>query len=441
MFGEDGVSEIFAPTATVQRMLDVEAALAQAEAKLGLIPDRAAKSIAASCRADLIDERRLAGDARRAGNLAIPLVSQLTALVERTDPDAANFVHWGPTSQDIIDTALVLQLRDAFAIIARDLASLHDAASALAKRYAETPVVARTWMQQAIPTVLGLQFAGWADALSRHQERLREVERRTIVLQFGGAAGNLASLGHRGMAVAESLGAVLGLPVPPVPWHAHRDRIAEVGSVLALITGTLAKVARDIALQSQTEINELAEPAEDGRGSSSTMPHKRNPVASAIALAAGVRVPALAATLLTGMVQEHERGLGGWQAEWETVPAIVCLTAGALHQILGAVRDLRINAGRMRDNLEASNGLVYTEALTTALAKQLGRREARRLVDRAAARAADEGMHLRDVIARDTAVTAHLDAATLRMLFEPPVPAGASRVLIDRATRSTGDSR
>jgi 3-carboxy-cis,cis-muconate cycloisomerase len=437
-FGEDAVSEIFSPPATVQRMLDVEAALAQAEARIGLVPDRAAQSIVACCRAELIDQARLVGDAQRAGNLAIPLVSQLTALVDRRDRDAVDYVHWGATSQDIIDTALVLQMRDAFRVIGRDLAALHDAASALARRYAETPVVARTWMQHAIPTVVGLQFAGWADALSRHQERLREAERRSIVLQFGGAAGNLASLGDRGMSVAQSLSAVLDLPLPAMPWHAHRDRVVEVGSVLALLTGTLAKIARDIALQSQTEIGELAEPMEDGRGGSSTMPHKRNPIAASIAIAAGTRVPGLAATLFVSMIQEHERGLGGWQAEWETVPEITRLTAGALHHLLKAVGGLRVESERMRDNLEASNGLIYSEAVATALATRVGRREARRLVDRAAARAAADGRHLLEVLTQDATVTGHLDAAALSALFDARAPIGASRDFIDRGTRSGG---
>jgi 3-oxoadipate enol-lactonase len=296
-------------------------------------------------------------------------------------------------------------------------------------------------MQHAIPTVLGLQFAGWADALDRHAQRLRDTRRRAAVLQFGGAAGTLAPFGDRGLAVGAAIAATLGLELPRLSWHAHRDRIAEVATTLALLAGTLGKIARDIAIQSQTELAELEEPSELGRGGSSSMPHKRNPVSSAVALAAAVRIPGLAAGILAGMVQEHERGLGGWQAEWESVPELVCLCAGSLHHVRHTVDGLIVNAARMQANLEASRGLIYSEAVTMALAKHIGRADARTLVERAAGRAAAEGRQLREVLQSDAAVTTHLTGGDLARLFDPQAQLGVSHELIDRVVHSPDRKR
>jgi 3-carboxy-cis,cis-muconate cycloisomerase len=432
LFRDTAVSEIFSAVNTVQRMLDFEAALARAESQTGVIPEHVSAPIVSQCRVDLFDLGGLADRCGQAGNLAIPVVEQLTALVDAVDHEAAGYVHWGATSQDVIDTALVLQLRDALSVMHGELARLHRTALRLAEAHRATPVVARTWMQHALPTVLGLQFAGWADALDRHMGRLREVGGRALVLQFGGAGGTLASLGAHGLEVGTGIAASLELEMPVLSWHAHRDRIAEVATTLALLTGTLAKIARDIALQSQTEIAELAEPAAPGRGGSSSMPHKQNPVACAIALAAAVRIPGLAAGILTGMVQEHERGLGGWQAEWESVPEIVCLAAGSLHQMLHAVDGLSVDVARMQRNLEASQGRIYSEPVTLALAKRMGRSEARTVVERASQRAAAEGRHLQDVLAADAVVAAYLTTAELGQLFAPLSCRGVSQEFIDR---------
>ena len=278
LFGAKEIDQIFADTARLQRMLDFEAALARAEAKVGVIPQLAAAPIGAKCRAELFDREKLAQDAAKAGNLAIPLVKQLTALVEKEDAEAARYVHWGATSQDVIDTGLVLQLRDAFGRIEERVEAICDRLAVLSEEHRSTVMAGRTWMQQAVPIVFGVKMAGWLDAMLRHRARLRETRKRALVLQFGGAAGTLASLGTRGIDVGRALGEVLELEFPAVPWHANRDRVAEVATTLALLTGTLGKIARDVSLLMQTEVNEVAEPAGEGRGGSSTMPQKRNPV-------------------------------------------------------------------------------------------------------------------------------------------------------------------
>src|ERR1700675_2884648 len=333
LFRWEPIAKLFREDNYLQTMLDFEAALAYAEASSGVIPSPAANAIAAKCRVELFDKQKLAEAAALAGNLAIPLVQQLKALVAAENKDAAGFVHWGATSQDAIDTALVLQLREALVLISGDLENLCAKLAKMADQHRLTPVVARTWMQHAVPTTLGIKFAGWLDALSRHRERFRETQDRCLVLQFGGAAGTLAALGSQGGVVAQHLSEQLKLPLPQMPWHSHRDRLSEIATTLGLLTGTLGKIARDISLHMQTEIDELREPAEEARGVSSTMPHKRNPVSCAIILAAATRIPGLVATMLTAMLQEDERGLGGWHTEWETLPEIVCLTAGAVHQL------------------------------------------------------------------------------------------------------------
>ena len=332
-FRSAAVVHLFRDDACLQSMLDFEAALARAEASAGIIPSSAAAAIAAKCRAELFHQENLAEAAALAGNLAIPLVKQLKQLVAADDKDAANFVHWGATSQDAIDTGLILQVREAFKLISADAARLTNDLAKLADEHRATPIVGRTWLQHAVPTTLGMKFAGWLDALHRHRERLVETQTRCLVLQFGGAVGTLAALGAQADAVSKKLVAELNLPLPSVPWHSHRDRVAEIATTMGLLSGTLGKIARDISLHMQTEIGELREPAEEGRGGSSTMPHKRNPVACAAILAATIRVPGLVSTMLGAMIQEEERGLGGWHAEWETLPEIICLTGGASHHL------------------------------------------------------------------------------------------------------------
>ena len=432
MFRWEPVAKLFRDDNFLQRMLDFEAALAAAEATSGVIPSSAANVIAAKCRFELFDKQELSEAAALAGNLAIPLVKQLKALVAADNKDAAGFVHWGATSQDTIDTGLVLQLREALPLISADLEKLCDRLAKMADQHRHTPIVTRTWMQHAIPTTLGIKFAGWLDALVRHRDRFRETQTRCLTLQFGGAAGTLAALGSQGEVIAKHLSEQLKLPLPQIPWHSHRDRLSEFATTLGLLTGTLGKIARDISLHTQTEIDELREPAEEGRGVSSTMPHKRNPVACAMILAAATRVPGLVATMLTTMLQEDERGLGGWHAEWETLPEIVCLTAGAIHHLADVVPRLEIDVKRMRENLELTKGLIFAEAITAALGEQIPRSQARELIDAASERALKEKRHLRDVLHDDQKIVKHLSSDQLDKLFDPRNYTGASNEFIDR---------
>jgi 3-carboxy-cis,cis-muconate cycloisomerase len=432
LFRWDSIEELLSDRARVQGMLDFEAALARAEARVGLAPRPAAEVIAAKCRAEFFDMDQLARATQLAGNPAIPLVHELTALVGKDDPDAMRFVHWGATSQDVIDTGFILQLRSALERIEAELGRLAGGLAQLADQHRATLVAGRTWMQQALPTTFGLKAAGWLDAVDRHRLRLGEVRRRALVVQLGGAVGTLAALGKKGLEVAKALAEELTLAVPDLPWHGHRDRVGEVATTLGLCTSTLGKIARDIALHTQTELGEVFEPTGKGRGGSSTLPGKRNPVSSAVVLAAATRVPGLVSSMLTAMVQEQERGLGGWQAEWETMPEIIGLAAGALHQLAEIVTRLEINQAKMAQNLELTQGLIFAEAVQMELGRTIGRMAAHERVEAACTEARAKKRHLRDVLAEDAAVTRHLTAEELDRLFDPRQYLGVAEALIDR---------
>jgi 3-carboxy-cis,cis-muconate cycloisomerase len=438
LFRSDDVVKIFSNRAGLQGMLDFEAALARAEARAGVIPSAAAKAIAAKCKAELFDAAAIAAGAKLAGNLAIPLVKALTASVTASDKAAARFVHWGATSQDAIDTGLVLQLRDALKFIDADLARVIRALEQLAVAHRSTITVGRTWMQQALPTTFGAKVAVWLDALQRCSGRLPETRQRALVLQFGGAVGTRAALGGRGAEVAKFLSEDLQLGPATVPWHAGRDRMAEVATTLALCVGSLGKIARDIALLAQTEIGELAEPGGDGRGASSTMPHKRNPVTAAVVLSAAMRVPGLVSTMLSAMTQENERGLGGWHAEWETLPEIVGLTAGALHHMAEMLPRLEVDVDRMRQNLDATRGLIYAEDVSMALGEKIGKSEAHKLVEAASGRASKQKRHFRDILSDDSQITKHVTPGALAELFEPQNYLGEAELLVDRVVGQQG---
>lgn len=446
MFGSPAVLDIFSDTGTVRRMLNAEAALAQAEARCGVIPEAAATVIAEVCaRDDIIDLDALAQAAVGAGNLAIPFVKQLTAAVTRRDAEAGRYVHWGATSQDIIDTALVLQARDALHAIDTDLLRLGDACAVLASTHRTTPMVARTWLQHALPTTFGCKAGGWLDALRRDLDRIDLARAHANALQFGGAAGTLASLGDDAPAVATYFAQALQLDLPALPWHAHRDRLVEIATSLGMLTGTLGKMARDISLMMQTEVAEVAEPSAPGRGGSSTMPHKRNPVGCAAVLTAAVRVPPLVATMLAGMTQEHERALGGWQAEWDTLPQIVTLAAGALRQMADVAEGLQVDAVRMRANLDMTHGLILGEAAMLELGRRIGRLPAHHLVEQASRRAVAEQTTLRDALARtlaeDPANAGLIDDATLDRLSDPAQYAGQAAHFADAAVAAWREAR
>ncbi|WP_433929935.1 3-carboxy-cis,cis-muconate cycloisomerase [Sorangium cellulosum] len=433
LFASEAMRDIFSDRARVQGMLDFEAALARAEAGLGVIPPEAAAPIASQCRAERFDLDRLAQGAALAGNAAIPLVAALTDLVARQDPDAARFVHWGATSQDAMDTGLVLQLRAALDLLDADLGRLADALAELARAHQRTVVLGRTWLQPALPVTFGLKAAGWLSATARGRERLRALRGGVLVIQLGGAAGTLASLGGRGLEVATHLARDLALAVPDLPWHAQRDRIAEVAAALGLLAGSLGKMARDLSLMMQSEVAEVFEPQAPGRGGSSTMPHKRNPVGAAAILAAATRIPGLVATLLSAMPQEHERGLGGWQAEWESLPEICLLTSGALMHAVHVIEGLEVDAERMRANVDATRGVILAEPVALALARTMGRPVAHALVERACRRARAEGRALRDVLAAEPEVTTHLSVAELDDLCDPAAYLGLAGDWCERA--------
>lgn len=430
---------VFSDQAALQGMLDFEAALARAEAAAGVIPDTAVAAISSACRAELLDTDRLATEAARAGNLAIPLVKHLTALVKEQDASAARFVHWGATSQDAIDTGLVLQLRAALDIIGADLDRMIAALAAQVKIHRNTVMVGRTWMQHALPTTLGLKLAGTLDALLRQRQRLQEMTPRILALQFGGAAGTLASLRDQGVAVAEQLATQLNLALPATPWHGQRDRVAEVAGWMGSLMGLLGKLARDISLLMQTEAGEVMEPAGAGRGGSSTMPHKRNPVSCAIILSAAARVPALVGTVLGAMVQEHERGLGGWHAEWETLPELIQLTAGALVVSAELVEGMEVHPEAMLHNLNFTSGLIMAESVTMALGEYLGRLDAHKLVEAACHKALADNKHLGEILRADERVTAHLSAGQLTHLLNPVQAIGAAEAFVDRVLAQLGE--
>lgn len=438
LFVSAAMARIFSERAQVQALLDFEAALAEAEARVGIVPREAVAPIEAACRAELFDFQLLAEGAARSGNLAIPLVQALTEQVKRTDPAAARFVHFGVTSQDALDTALVLQLRAALGNFEVELSRLSAALRALAERHRGAIMLGRTWLKPAPPVTFGLKMAGFLSAIERHRQRLTEARPRLLVLQLGGAVGTLAALGAEGLSVARELSKGLELELPDLPWHAQRDRVAEAGSLLGLLTGTLGKLGRDLALLMQPEVAEVFEPRGPGHAGSSTMPHKHNPLGCAVMLAAATRVPPLVTSLLSAMPQEHERGLGGWQAEWETLPEICRLTSGALAHAIEAVEGLEIDAASMQDNLDATLGFVLAEPVALLLARHLGRTEAHALLEQVCARAAQQGLPLREALAREPAVTAHLSAAELDQACDAAAYLGQADTWIERVLTAAG---
>jgi 3-carboxy-cis,cis-muconate cycloisomerase len=433
LFRADAMRRVFSDRGRLQGILDFEAALARTRARAGLVPAAAAVAIAGQCRAELFDIAALSQATAMAGNSAIPIINELTRLVAAAYPAAAGYVHWGATSQDAMDTGLVLQLRQGLDLIEADARQLCASLAKVAAQHKETPIAGRTWLQHAAPTTFGLKVAGWVCAVARHIERIRAVRPRALVLQLGGAAGTLAALGSDAGKTVSLLAEELQLRPAEMPWHAHRDRLVEVAVTLGLLVGSLGKMARDIALMTQSEIAEVAEPSAPGRGGSSSMPQKRNPVGCATVLAAATRIPALVSVLLSAMTQEHERGLGGWQAEWETVPEVFLLTSGALSQMRQVMTGLRVDSERMRANLDATRGLIYAESVSTALARAIGHAAAHQLIERACRHALETSRHLQEVVAGDAEITEHLSSAELKSLFEPQQHIRAAARLVDRA--------
>ncbi|WP_341523586.1 3-carboxy-cis,cis-muconate cycloisomerase [Pseudomonas sp. G.S.17] len=432
-FTQPAMGKVFTDQGRLQGMLDFEAALARAQASIGLIPAEVVADIEAACRAELFDFNELAIAVGNAGNSAIPLVKALGKKIAARNPVAERYVHMGATSQDSMDSGLILQLRQALQLLEIDLGKLADALAQQARRYALTPLAGRTWLQQATPVTLGMKIAGWLGAVTRHRQRLMEIKPRLLSLQFGGASGTLAALGEQGFAVAEALARELQLTLPEQPWHTHRDRLVEFASLLGMIAGSLGKIGRDISLLMQTEVGELFEPAAAGKGGSSTMPHKRNPVGAAVMIGASVRAPGLVATMLAAMAQEHERSLGLWHAEWETLPELCCLVSGSLQHALQVIPELDVDAARMLENLDSTKGLVLAEAVSIALAKRLGRDAAHHLIEQCCRSAVEQGTHLRQVLGQHPQVSAELSSTELDHLLDPANYLGQAGRWVERA--------
>jgi 3-carboxy-cis,cis-muconate cycloisomerase len=379
-------AEAFSDAATLRHMLRFEAALAQATAEAGLIPTKHVPAIAGACDGALYDPASLAETARRNATLTVAVVKALTAEVARHDAEAAAYVHWGATSQDVIDTAMVLQLGEALPPLLKQLDGIIGAFARSAKEHRATAMLGRTLLQPATPLSLGQKIAGWASDIDRATRRLAASFEETQVLQFGGASGSLSALGPKAEPVMKSLAKELDLALPPAPWFTQRVRVAAFAQDCALTVGALAKAARDIALMMQAEVGEASEPSGPGRGGSSTMPHKRNPVGAALVLAAAQRAPMLAATIVAAMPQEHERALGGWQAEWPTLAALVESLASAIEAMAEVAPGLSIDLDAIQANMDAADAAVLAERATFLLAERMGKQEAHALVEQALAK-------------------------------------------------------
>jgi len=436
--GTPKYAEVFADTALLQAMLDFEGALARAEASLAVIPADAARTICDLAKAEGFDIGALARQGLRAGTLSIPLVKMLRERVDAIDKGAARFVHWGATSQDVSDTAIVLLLLRARQMMAEDHARLMKALRRASDDHANTVMLGRTLLQAAPPVTLGLKIAGWFGALRRGWKRLDAAFGDAMVLQFGGATGTLAALGEKGSAVASELAKNLDLALPEAPWHAHRDRVAAVICAAGIYTGSLAKVAKDVSLLMQSDVGEAFEPGGDGRGGSSTMPHKRNPIACALALASGVRVPGYVASFLSGMAQEHERGVGGWHAESATIARTIEDTGLALVSVLEVAEGLKVDAAKMRQSIADTHGTIFAECAMMKLSAALGREAAEKLLEDALRKATESGTSLADALAAIPKVTSVLSADELRDLTRPESYLGASGIF-RRQLLATGE--
>jgi 3-carboxy-cis,cis-muconate cycloisomerase len=429
LYGTDAMRAAMGERAMLAAMLRVEAALARAEARLGIVPHAAADAIAAAAEVDRLDLSALAAATRNTGYPVVGLVRQLSALA---GPEAGRWTHWGATTQDILDTALVLALREGLALIGRDLDAVITALAARAREHRDTVMAGRTHLQHALPTTFGLKCAVWLAPLLSTRERLAQMAPRLFRVQFGGAAGTLASLGDKGLDVARELARELDLAEPDAPWHVARDAFAEAVSVLGILTGALAKMATDVLLLMQTEVAEAFEPHAPGRGGSSTMPQKRNPIACEYVIAQARGVQALVPLMLGAMAGDQERATGPWQAEALAIPQAMLLAHGALDQSLLIAEGMTVDAARMRRNLDATGGLIMAEAVMMGLAPVLGRGAAHDAVHHACDLALAEGVSLAEALGRDPVVAAALTPARISALTEPTSYLGAAGAFVDR---------
>jgi 3-carboxy-cis,cis-muconate cycloisomerase len=432
LFSTPEMTRVFSPTGQLRAMARFEWALSSALESNGRAKAGSGAVLQQLLEADFVDMGALVLEAKEAGNVAIPFVRQLTQAVMARSEAAARSVHLGATSQDVLDTALVLQMREALDLLEAALARMDEALSGQVRRHRDTVMQGRTWLQPGPPTTLGLKLAGVLAALRRDRERIRAEANRVLVMQFGGAVGTLASLGTAGGAISAELARLLNLADPELPWHTQRDRLVAMVQALAILTGTLAKFGRDVALLMQAEVGEVSEGTSEGRGSSSTMPHKHNPVASAALIAIHAKMPGLAATLLYAMPQEHERGPGLWQAEWDTVPEAFCLASASVTYAIEIAEGLQVDAGRMQANMEATLGLPMSEAVSVALTPRMGRLAAHHLLRQAADRAQTENRRLSDVLKQMPEVKAHLSDAEIDELLDARNYLGSAQRFINR---------
>ena len=427
-FGTPPMREVFSDFSLISRYVEVEIALAQAEARCGVIPPEAAAEIARRADVSSLDFDLLRRETEIVGYPILPLVHQLV----KQCGEAGRYVHWGATTQDIMDSAVILQVRDGLSIIEADISALRGILADLSRRYRDTPMAGRTHLQQALPVTFGYKTAIWLAMFDRHAERLEQLKPRVLVGQFAGAAGTLASLGDRGFEVQRAFCQQLGLGIPVSTWHVARDGLAEVVNFFGLVTGSLGKIALDIMIMASTEFAELYEPFVKGRGASSTMPQKRNPISSELMLAACKGVRQHAGLMLDAMVQDFERATGPWHVEWMAIPESFVLTAGALHQAKFALGGLIVDQNKMAENLDLSRGLIVAEAVMMGLAPQLGRQEAHDVVYDACRLANEKHLTLAEALSANPQVSGYIDRATIDRLTSPGNYLGLAPEMVDR---------
>src|SRR5215468_351382 len=432
-FGTPRMREIFSDHALISHYVEVEIALARAQARCDVIPAEAAEQIAAKSNAATFDFDLLRHETDIVGYPILPLVHQLV----KQCGDAGRYIHWGATTQDVMDTAVVLQVREGLTIIEKEINELRGILAKLARKYRDTPMAGRTHLQQALPITFGYKLAIWLAMFDRHAERLDQLKPRVLLGEFAGAAGTLASLGEKGLEVQKAFCEELGLGVPVSTWHVARDGLAETINLLGLITGSLGKIALDIMIMASTEFAEVYEPFVKGRGASSTMPQKRNPISSELMLAAAKGVRQHAGLMLDAMVQDFERATGPWHAEWMAIPESFVLTAGALHQAKFALGGLIVDTNKMAGNLDISRGLIVAEAVMMGLAPAIGRQEAHDVVYDACRTVNEHGGTLAEALAALPAVTAHVDRPAIERLTAPKNYLGLAPEMVDRVLAST----
>ncbi len=434
IFGAAEMRAIFSDDNTIACYVRAEVALALAQGRAGVIPKEHADTIAAKAPQVALDRAQLKEEAENVGYPILGLVRQLSAAVG----EAGRYVHWGATTQDIMDTAVVLQVRDGLDVVERDLAAVADALETLATEYRDTVMAGRTHLQQALPVTFGYKAAVWLSMVERHRVRLRQLRERVLVAQLGGAAGTLASLGDAALAVRRHYAAELGLAEPDITWHVARDGLVETVLLLGLVTGSLGKVGMDVMLMMATELGEVFEPFAEHRGASSTMPQKRNPISSEVLVANAKAVRQHAGLMLDAMLQDFERATGPWHAEWIALPESFILAAGALRQAKFMLEGLVVDAARMRANLALTKGLIVAEAVMMGLAPHFGRQEAHDRVYAACRLALAQNRPLYEILAGDAGITQVLGQDRLRMLCDPAEYVGAASAMVDAVVTRRG---